>query len=252
MAKNKLYEGVARNVEWRTEGGKTVLTFKLEQVDDAGNVIASPQIMLRKKKINGSLSNGEEIELEARMSSDGFLKPRIIFNSSTKSFMLPPRMPITVIVAHLLSLALIASYIVWNTLQLKYIPHIILGGDAVVVVTPEHRPFVNVHSISALPLLALGFFTIAAIWTVIRIMQPARRQWLYKVTSGIPKELMAVIAFSLLNFLGAIAAISVADAKNYYVLTAGVRFYLLILIDLSLVILYLLVFRVGKPRVRRK
>jgi hypothetical protein len=56
----RIFLGMARNIEWKPEGENTILTFQLEQVDDAGNPIVSPQAMAEKKKTNGRLVNDEE------------------------------------------------------------------------------------------------------------------------------------------------------------------------------------------------
>jgi hypothetical protein len=260
MLQYDIFKGVARNVEWRLEGGNTVLTF--EQLDDTGNVVASPQVMLRKKKINGSLSNGEEIEMEARMSPDGFLKPRIIFNAATQSFMLPPRMPIPVIAAHLLSLGSIALSVLFSSLSPEVAPTIVLGGRPVdLTKSPPHPNYSLFYYFFAC--LAIGFFLIAAIWSIMR----TRTKWIYKVPASTPKEVQAVFVFSLLNLIGAMApVIPLTELFRRVISNTTGQFpgrinssldqispflIFLILLNLLTSILYLVMRRNGVSRARR-
>ena len=83
--KEGTFRGVARNVEKRLENGYTVLSFRVEQIDDEGNVIDYVQVELRDPRIRGALVDGDEVEVIGKIGKEGILLPKNILNLTTKA-----------------------------------------------------------------------------------------------------------------------------------------------------------------------
>lgn len=103
----KTYRGIARNVshqqKQRLSGfcqlsyAKTEesLSFKLEQVDQVGNIGGHCQVHFTAKRVKEILADGDEVEVVGRVRGDGTVAPKRITNLATqatlaKPFPLPP------------------------------------------------------------------------------------------------------------------------------------------------------------------
>lgn len=80
------FRGIARNVEQRLENGYTVLAFRIEQIDNEGNIIDYVQVELRDPRIKGTLVDGDEVEVVGKIGKEGILIPKKIFNLKTKAY----------------------------------------------------------------------------------------------------------------------------------------------------------------------
>jgi hypothetical protein len=83
--KESAFRGIARNVEQRLENGYSVLNFRVEQIDNQGNVIDYVQVELREPRIRGTLVEGDEVEVVGKIDKDGILSPTRILNLKTQS-----------------------------------------------------------------------------------------------------------------------------------------------------------------------
>jgi len=83
--KEKTIRGVARNVEWREKNGYTVLSFRVEQIDNEGNVIDCTQVELREAMVKGTLVDGDKVEVTGKIDPEGILIPGRIQNLKTNA-----------------------------------------------------------------------------------------------------------------------------------------------------------------------
>lgn len=79
-------QGIVRNVQWREKNGYTILTFRIELLDDEGNITSYVPIELRETMIQGSLVDGDEVNVRGTMNSQGILIPSQILNVRTNSY----------------------------------------------------------------------------------------------------------------------------------------------------------------------
>jgi hypothetical protein len=86
LGKRGAFRGIARNVHQRQEDGFSVLTFRVERVDNVGNILDYVQVELREPRIRGTLVDGDKVEVEGEMDEEGILAPNRIFNLRTKAF----------------------------------------------------------------------------------------------------------------------------------------------------------------------
>lgn len=200
--KKGIFKGNALNVEWRREGEFTVVSFKLQQVDEAGNTSKFVPVTVREKKILGSLNDLDEIELDGKIKEDGFLKPKIIYNKTTQSYMKQPRLPLVVIPAFLLSFIFLSIHIVLSALLPESAPIVIVGDATTTVTRTAGAPewLLQINEIS-LP-LALSLFFIAGIISIIRITCTPTLYWLSKLKTRIPAEVRLTLIFSVIFLIG--------------------------------------------------
>ena len=78
--------GIVRNVERRLEDGYTVLAFRIEQIDNEGNIVGYIQVELRDPRIKGTVVDGDEVEVIGEISKEGILIPKKILNVKTKAY----------------------------------------------------------------------------------------------------------------------------------------------------------------------
>ncbi|UCE96487.1 MAG: hypothetical protein JSV51_02485 [Candidatus Bathyarchaeota archaeon] len=81
-----VFRGIARNVEQRLENGYTVLSFRIEQIDNEGNITGYVQVELRDPRIKGTLVEGDDVEVVGKIGKDGLLIPNKILNLKTKAY----------------------------------------------------------------------------------------------------------------------------------------------------------------------
>jgi hypothetical protein len=81
-----VFRGIARNVEQRLENGYTVLAFRIEQVDNEGNITGYVQVELRDPRIKGTLVDGDEVEVVGEIGKEGLLIPKKILNLKTNAY----------------------------------------------------------------------------------------------------------------------------------------------------------------------
>jgi len=81
--KEGTFRGIARNVQQRQENGYTVLTFRVEQIDNVGNVLGYTQVELREPRIRGTLVDGDEVKVVGKIDKEGILSPKQILNLRT-------------------------------------------------------------------------------------------------------------------------------------------------------------------------
>jgi hypothetical protein len=81
----RTFRGVARNVEWREENNFPILTFRIEQTDDEGNVVNYTPAELRGMFVKGNLVDGDEVEATGEIDPEGILIPKRIINLRTKA-----------------------------------------------------------------------------------------------------------------------------------------------------------------------
>jgi hypothetical protein len=81
-----VFRGIARNVEQRLESGYTVLTFRIEQIGNEGNIIGYVQVELRDPRIKGTLVDGDEVEVVGKIGKEGILLPKKILNLKTSAY----------------------------------------------------------------------------------------------------------------------------------------------------------------------
>ena len=88
MEGKKAFRGIARNVNWRKKGGEypiDVLTFRIERMDNEGNVIDYVPVIME-GHIKGNLVDGDEVEVVGKIDSDGLLNAETIHNIRTKAY----------------------------------------------------------------------------------------------------------------------------------------------------------------------
>jgi hypothetical protein len=81
-----VFRGIVRNVERRLEDGYTVLAFRIEQIDNEGNIVGYIQVELRDPRIKGTLVDGDEVEVVGEIGKEGILIPKKILNVKTKAY----------------------------------------------------------------------------------------------------------------------------------------------------------------------
>lgn len=229
--KKGIFAGVARHVEWRKEGEFTVVSFKLGQVDEDGNISEFVPVTVREKKILGSLNDGDEIEIGGKIKADGFLKPKIIYNENTQAYMKQPRLPLVVIPAFLLSCIFLSIHIVLSALLPECIPVVVVGGNATVVTQTACAPawLQQIYEISLY--LALSLFFIAGIISIIRITCTPTTYWLSKLKTRIPAEVRLTLIFSVIVLIGLLILLF----NDNVILIVAFVFVLLFIIAYSLI-----------------
>ncbi len=86
--RKSIISGIARNVSWKKEGAEysvDVLTFRVERVDNEGNVIDYMPVRME-GLIKGNLVDGDEVEVAGEIDDDGLLNAKSIYNMRTKSY----------------------------------------------------------------------------------------------------------------------------------------------------------------------
>ncbi len=92
-AGKSIVRGVARGVSWRKEGAEyplDVLTFRVEQVDENGNIINYVPVTM-KGLIKGSIADGDEVEVVGHVDDDGWLNAESIYNLKTHAYTKPQK-----------------------------------------------------------------------------------------------------------------------------------------------------------------
>ena len=82
-------QGIARNVEMRQESQgenfhETVLTFRVEILDEKGDVIEYKSVEFRASSISGDIRDGDEVKVEGQIK-DGFLFANSVTNLNTSA-----------------------------------------------------------------------------------------------------------------------------------------------------------------------
>ena len=75
--------GIARNVEWRPRGESSVLSFRLEEVDELGEVQGYTSVVARFPEPRDVVTDGDDIETVGRRDRANVLRPRTIRNRRT-------------------------------------------------------------------------------------------------------------------------------------------------------------------------
>jgi len=233
--RKKIFQGIARNVEWRNEGKFTVVSFKLEQIDEIGNISKFVPVTVREKKILGSFNDSDEIELGGKIEANGFLKPKIIYNKTTQAYMKQPKLPLVVLLAFLLSFIFLSIHIVSSVFLPSKVPINVLGNSTTVVPTPPEW----IEQINGISLyLAFSLFFFAGIISFLRITCAVTPYWLSKLKRWIPGEVRLVLIFSVIFLIGFLILLFHEESKSGHVdesLILIVPFVLLFIIAYSLI-----------------
>jgi hypothetical protein len=76
--------GIARNVTWHAGPDESqILTFRVEVVDDVGNVERHVPVEGLYAKVSGILADGDDVEVEGPVRDEGTLDPTLIRNVKT-------------------------------------------------------------------------------------------------------------------------------------------------------------------------
>lgn len=87
------FQGIARKVEWQTPSSLTVLKFRIEQVDQDGNIVRYLPVHFEGFKITGSLVDGDEVRVAGKLGEDGIYQPKKILNLKTNTFIQKKEIP---------------------------------------------------------------------------------------------------------------------------------------------------------------
>lgn len=63
----------------------TVVAFRIERVDESGDLLPPVQVEMRSPRFTGRISNGDTVEVEGTWASGEILRPSIVRNLSTRS-----------------------------------------------------------------------------------------------------------------------------------------------------------------------
>ena len=77
--------GIVRNVNLREEDSDSVLSFRVEQADEEGNITNYTEIEHRDYILRGSLVNGDEVEVTGIKDEQGIVKSTKIHNLKTNA-----------------------------------------------------------------------------------------------------------------------------------------------------------------------
>lgn len=81
--------GVARNVTWRESQAVPVLTFRIEQVDEVGNVTGYVSVRSTSTEIKDVVTDGDEVEVIGTLTENGILELEELANRTTGATFTP-------------------------------------------------------------------------------------------------------------------------------------------------------------------